>query len=557
MNKAVILFALTAFLYAFTGSIPATASDIQPEQNTRLLARDVAVPSNINAQQMVVTAHPLATKAALDTLNQGGNAADAAIAAQLVLGLVEPQSSGLGGGAFALYFDAKTHKLYNLDARETAPQSATEDMFLNANGQPLDFFTASTSKKSIGLPGVPSLLFTLNQKFGDKSRWPDLFAPAISYAHNGFTVTPRLADSVAQYQNRLKKNHALPYFTKTDGSLIQSGDILRNAQYAETLSNYRDIGPKFITPHYRIKSRPNLCATYRMHYTICSMGEPSSGGLTLLYILRLLDGFDLGSTPNAEAYHLYLEASKLAFADRNHYMADPDFVDTPGKALIHPEYLNVRRALISVEHAQEYTYGHPKNWRGKYPPRHVGPDEGGTTHISIIDKYGNAISMTSSIEMAFGSGYMKDGYFLNNQLTDFSFIPEKDGIKVANRAEAGKRPRSSMSPTIVFDNNHAPIMVIGSAGGSRIIGYVAQRLIAMIDWGYSAEQALNMPAILTRGASVEVEQNFPRALETILRAKGHNIIRKDLNSGLTAIKKSAATYEGAADPRREGIAIGQ
>lgn len=557
MKKTPFLFAFTAFLYAFSFGSFTQASEIQPEQNTRLLPTMIGSQATTSPKQMVVTAHPLATKAAQDVLNKGGTAADAAIAAQLVLGLVEPQSSGLGGGAFALYFNAKTQKLYNLDARETAPHSAAPDMFLDEHGVPLDFFTASTSKRAIGLPGVPSLLFTLNQRFGDKKLWPELFTPAIILAQNGFTVTPRLVDSVYNYQDRLKKNRALSYFTKADGTLIQAGDSLRNTQYAETLSNYRDIGPKYITPHYKLKSRPNLCATYRSEYTICSMAQPSSGGLTLLYILRLLDGYNLGPAPNAEAYHLYIEASKLAFADRNHYMADPDFTKTPGKALIHPEYLDIRRALIDPDAAQNYSYGQPQHWVNLAPPPHIGPYEGGTTHISIIDQYGNAISMTSSIEFAFGTGRMKDGYFLNNQLTDFSFIPEQDGHAVANRVEAGKRPRSSMAPTIVFDRNHTPIMVIGSAGGSRIIGYVAQRLIAMIDWGYTAEQALAMPTILSRGDSIEIDMGFPATFERALAAKGHNITRSDLNSGLTAIRKDQSIYEGAADPRREGMAIGQ
>tara|TARA_R110002094_G_scaffold156064_5_gene142893 strand:+ start:42 stop:908 length:867 start_codon:yes stop_codon:yes gene_type:complete len=288
------------------------------------------------------------------------------------------------------------------------------------------------------------------------------------------------------------------------------------------------------------------------------MPEPSSGGLTLLSILRLIEPYDLGKAPNAAAYHLYLEASKLAFADRNQYMADPDYATTPGKRLIQPEYLAQRRLLINPAGANPApTYGTPLNWGDAAKPDHNGPEEGGTTHISIIDKFGNAASITSSIEFAFGSGYMKNGYFLNNQLTDFSFIAEKDGQKVANRPEAGKRPRSSMSPVIVFDQNDKPILIIGSAGGSRIIGYVAQRIISILDWQIPAAKALAMPSILARGTDVEAENGFDPHILGLLKAKGQNITQTPLNSGLTLIHYQNGQYIGAADPRREGIALGR
>jgi len=552
-----ILLVLLPLFITMLSSLSAHAYEIQPEQNTKLLNKMQYSQVAMSPSEMVVTAHPLATAAAQDILTKGGNAADAAIAAQLVLGLVEPQSSGLGGGGFALYYQANTNKLFTLDARETAPQSATEDMFLDAHGAPLDFFSASTSKKAIGVPAIPYLLFTLNQDFGTKSLWKESFERAINLSSMGFDVTPRLADSVEKYKDRLMKNRSYTYFTNARGTQIQTGDHLMNQDYAKTLKDFRDIGPKTISPHYELKSRENFCGTYRS-YTICSMPEPSSGGLTLLSILRMLEPLDLGSAPNAQAYHFYLEASKLAFADRNQYMADADFVDTPGKKLIQPEYLNQRRLLINPSAANPAPrYGTPLNWGAAAKPDHSGPEEGGTTHISIVDKFGNAASITSSIEFAFGSGYMKNGYFLNNQLTDFSFIPEKDGQKVANRVQAGKRPRSSMSPVIVFDQNNKPILIIGSAGGSRIIGYVAQRLISILDWQIPAAQALAMPSILARGTTVEAENGFdPKTLKQ-LQAKGHNISQAPLNSGLTLIHYQDGRYIGAADPRREGTASGR
>tara|TARA_R110002124_G_scaffold64985_2_gene177862 strand:+ start:682756 stop:684441 length:1686 start_codon:yes stop_codon:yes gene_type:complete len=561
MKKPVFIL-LLALILCITANIsgvfpPCYADDIQPEQNTALLDKAEFVQDTSGAEQMVVTAHPLATQAAYDVLEQGGNAADAAIAAQLVLGLVEPQSSGLGGGGFALYYDAQKDKLFTIDGRETAPKTAHADMFLDAQGVPLHFFSASTSKQSIGQPATPDLLYTLNRRFGTPAFWDASFTRAISLAQNGFTVTPRLADSVEKYQDRLSKNNSLPYFQHADGTLLQAGDILSNTHYAKTLLNFRETGPRFLSPQYHVKQRDNLCGAYRQ-YKICSMTEPSSGGLTLLYILGLLEPYDLGEAPNDLAYHLYLEASKLAFADRNHYMADPDFVKTPGQRLIDKSYLDTRRRLILVNQANPTPeYGVPMGWRAEDKADHSGPEEGGTTHISIIDRFGNALSMTSSIEFAFGSGFMKDGYFLNNQLTDFSFLPEKNGHKIANRVEAGKRPRSSMSPVIIFDKNNKPVMVIGSAGGSRIIGYVAQRIIALIDWHMSPKAALAMPSLLARSAKVDAETGFDPAILASLKEKGHIIKNRALNSGMTLIHQQDALYYGAADPRREGTALGR
>lgn len=557
MNKHVFLSLFISLLLLFTQIVSANADELQPETKTALLniISDQKVAQSDN--EMVVTAHPLATQAAYNMLKKGGNAADAAIAAQLVLGLVEPQSSGIGGGGFVLYYDANTEKIYSIDGRETAPKSAHPRLFLDKNSQPLSFFNASTSKKSIGIPAMPELLFQMNRKFGTHTLWAESFVEAIDIAKSGFTVTPRLSDLVDTYQDRLIKNKSIGYFNKPDKTLIKPGDRIINPSYAETLTKFRDIGPRSISPHYNVKFRAPVCGRYRI-YMVCSMGEPSSGGLTLLSILKTLNHYDLGNEENTAAYHHYIEASKLAFADRNQYMADPDYVDTPGIALINDDYLEKRKLHIRLESVLiDAPFGQPLNTKSQKSP-HDGPEENGTTHISIIDRFGNAVSMTSSIEFAFGSGYMKNGYFLNNQLTDFSFMPEKNGVPTANRVEAGKRPRSSMTPVIVFNTEtNKPIVVIGSAGGSRIIGYVAQRLIAILDWNISPKAALDMPSLLARGNTVEAEHGFSQSVLDDLKRLGHTIKQSDLNSGLTLIYDNGEHYIGAADPRREGTAAGR
>ena len=531
---------------------------------------------------MIVTANAHATRAGYGILQKGGSAVDAAIAAQLVLGLVEPQSSGLGGGAFVLYYDGLTKELTSYDGRETAPNLAGPFLF-QKNGEAMVFFDAVVGGRSVGVPGVPALLKEMHEIHGTLT-WMELFDDAIGLAEEGFEVSPRLAKMVGETQDRLSKHPETAAYFLPQGKPVQTGAILKNPAYADTLKDYRFYGPSrfyrgrftaeivaavqnfeanpgLLSPYdfeaYKVKERDPVCGPYRS-YIVCSMGQPSSGGLTLLQILGMLDYFDLsGLGPDhPESWHLIAQASALAFADRNLYMADPDFVNTPGLMLIDPDYVGKRAVLIDPEMAlEEISPGRPMSWEG--PLYESVPDtaQPGTSHISVVDKDGNIVSMTSSIEGAFGSHVMVGGYLLNNQLTDFAFTPFDDQRKlVANMVEGGKRPRSSMSPTIVFDAAGTPVLVVGSAGGSRIIGYVLEKIIATLDWDMPLEEAMAMKHTLARGPVVETEDP---ALEPGLKALENQVEVKALTSGLTAIQIQNSTLMGAADPRREGTALGQ
>ena len=584
MVKKIQLLILGAILTSAV-FIPFSMAQERPDNPEAPVERQVLIPHKQDLRAdgpMVVTAHPLATDAAITTLESGGNAADAAIAAQLVLGLVEPQSSGLGGGAFLLYYDAQDGSLFTLDARETAPLQADQNLFMD-KGQPLDFWQAVIGSRAVGTPGTPKLLSSMHKRFGQKN-WETLFDPAIGLAENGFEISPRLAKLIVKDAPRLKTfPQTRDYFFNEDGSPKAKGTVLKNPDYAETLRLYREQGEVAfyrgalaheiiaavrrapVNPgklalkdlkEYKVKDRPNLCGPYR-GYTICSMGEPSSGGLTLLQILGMLEHYDLGDEPNATAIHLIADASRLAFAERNFYMADPDFVRTPRALLLHPDYIKERGELLSAARRlteNETTPGIPPGW----PSTNRSPDSvikpPGTTHISIVDDAGNMVSMTSTIEQAFGSRLMTNGFLLNNELTDFSFRPEKNGWDVANKVEPGKRPRSSMAPTVVFRPDGSPYLIVGSAGGSRIIGYVLKTIIHVIDWDTNIDNALAAPHFLARGPKIEVEtglESFIPALES----KGHFVDIGPMNSGLTAIYfHDDGSKTGAADPRREGKA---
>jgi len=534
---------------------------------------------------MAVSAHPEATKAAYEVLKNGGTAADAGIAAQLVLGLVEPQSSGLGGGAFALYYHAKAGKLVSLDGRETAPSLAGKHLFRGKDGKPMDFYEAAIGGRAVGVPGTVRLLETLHTRFG-KQDWAGLFNPAITLAQDGFKVTPRLHQSLMREKKRFGIDVKTKLYFYPDAMFpVQMGQTLRNPDYAITLHDISkqgadafytgDIAQNIVVKvrevkdnpglmaiedleNYQVKDRPTVCGSYR-GYKVCSMGQPSSGGLTLLMILGMLERFDLAQwgPDDPRSWHVIAEASRLAFADRNYYMADPDYIRTPGEALLDEGYLKERAELINLNGPiQRAMPGVPPGW----DPDQKAPDNiykpPGTSHISIVDQYGNILSMTTSIETAFGSHVMVDGFLLNNQLTDFSFVPEVDGQPVANRADGGKRPRSSMAPTIVFDPEGKPFLVIGSAGGSRIIGYVLQRIISVIDWDMDIQSALDMPHVVHRGRNLEIERRAPY-LRGPLEKLGHPVDVGEMNSGLTAIHIEDGLLIGAADPRREGTAQGE
>lgn len=580
-----LIFVLSALFLLPFSSVKALEEGLRP---TPEIATGIgAVQVAKGTQMMAVTAHPEATKAAYQILEQGGNAVDAAIAAQLVLGLVEPQSSGLGGGAFALHFDASTKKVISFDGRETAPQDAGEYLFIDQDGKPMKFFDAALGGRAVGVPGLPRMMEVMHARNGSLP-WEMLFDPAIELAQKGFTVTPRLSrmldEGAAKFRHDVKTKL---YFFPDSTNPLEAGDTRNNLFYAQTLKDLAANGAdRFYTGQmaedivskvrgavhnpgslsvedmaaYQVKLRNPVCDSYR-GYQICSMAEPSSGGLTLLQILKLLERFDLAAlgSDNPKSWHIIAEASRLAFADRNTYMADADFVTTPSTGLLENRYIQERTYLISTETPFQSVYaGVPPVMRGQAKQgADVYTRPPSTTHISIVDAAGNIVSMTSSIESAFGSHLMVNGFLLNNQLTDFSFNPvDVQGNPVANRADGGKRPRSSMTPTIIFDPNGQPFMVIGSAGGSRIIGFVLQRVIAAIDWGMPIDKAMAMPNILHRGNKLEVEDiglEFAEPLMTI----GHAVKVGPMNSGLTAIQFVNDQMVGAADPRREGTAMGR
>ncbi len=535
---------------------------------------------------IIAAANPHAANAGLAVLRAGGSAVDAAVAVQMVLTLVEPQSSGIGGGAFMLHYDTKTKEIGAYDGRETAPAAATEDLFLRPDGTPMKFFEALVGGRAVGAPGVLRMLELAHQRHG-KLPWRDLLAPAIALAEQGFAVSPRLHALLARDRHLKLQPAARRYFYKTDGMPRDIGTILKNPELADTLRRIAENGadafysgdlartiveavkahknPGLLTlndlSNYRAKLRKAVCRPYRA-WRVCGMPPPTSGGLTTLQILGLLEGHDLpGLAPgSADAVHLISEASRLAYADRGRYMADADFVAVPVKGLLDPAYVSGRAKLINSGTAMG------KASAGDVPGRQgrvfdgISPELPSTTHFSIVDGWGNAVSMTSSVENAFGSRLLVGGFLLNNQLTDFSFRAERDGKPVANRVEAGKRPRSSMSPMLVFDGRQAGgdfRAAVGSPGGSRIIAYVTKTLIALLDWSLAPQAAVALPHHVNRNGTTDLEQGTPlAALEPVLTDMGHKVKVRGLNSGLHVIAKVPNGYLGGADPRREGVVLG-
>ncbi len=535
---------------------------------------------------MAVTAHPLATRTAVDVLASGGTAVDAAVAAQMVLNLVEPQSSGIGGGAFMLYWDAVARRLYALDGRETAPVAADADYFRDINGIALKWRKAMVGGRAVGVPGTLHLLHTAHDLFGVKP-WADLLEPTITLATGGFPVSPRLAQSIAGAADRGLRQFsaARQYFFDANGQPLKAGFMLRNPALANTLRKIAQEGiepfyqgpialrlvkalentselPALMTredlSEYRTIFRPPVCAPYR-GYSVCGIGPPSSGALTVGQILGLVERFDLPNMgPNPHSIHLILEASRLAFADRARYMADSDFVSVPVVGLLDSDYLARRSQMIHVESSiGKAPAGNPPGVLTANATIYQ-PETAGTSHLSIIDHLGNIVSMTTTIESGFGSRLMTDGFLLNNELTDFSFVGERDGLEVANRVEGGKRPRSSMAPTIVFDSYGEPVLVTGSPGGSRIICYVVQSLVGVLDWKMSPQQAVSMPHFCNRNGTTDLEPAEGTAqLDATLQGLGHKVRVRGLNSGLHLIQILAGgQLLSGVDPRREGLAAG-
>ena len=554
-----------------------------PEARAAHEAKAAGIP--VNAKKWMVTAaNPLAVEAGAKVLRAGGTAADAMVAVQAVLGLVEPQSSGLGGGAFLVWYNGATGEMTTLDGRETAPLAATPQLFQDAQGEPLGFFDAVVGGRSVGTPGTPALMQAAHDRWG-ASDWQGLFDDSIALAQDGFQVSPRMAGMVAADAERLARHDAAAAYFLPGGTPLTEGQILRNPAYADTLRQMaRDGASPFYLGEiardivstvratdgnpgvldaidlaiYTVKERDPVCARYRV-WQVCGMGPPSSGALTVGQILGLIEATDMAALgpKSPEAWRLIGDASRLAFADRGRYMADSDYVPMPTSGLIDPDYLSQRATLLERDTAlTEVTAGNPEFDHAQIWADDDAIELPSTSHISIVDSYGNALSMTTTIENAFGSRVMVRGFLLNNELTDFSFSSHRDGVPIANRVEPGKRPRSSMAPTIVLKDGK-PVLIVGSPGGSRIIGYVAKTIIAHLNWGMDVQQAIALPHLVNRFGTYDIEEGTAAtALVAPLQAMGFETATRPLTSGVHAIS-IAEQLRGGADPRREGIALGE
>lgn len=552
---------------------------------------------------MAAAANPLAAEAGREMLRRGGSAIDAAIAMQAVLTLVEPQSSGIGGGALIVLWDGKTVRTY--DGRETAPAGATEKLFLQANGQPMGFTQAQIGGRSVGTPGVLRALELAHQKHG-RLPWTQLFEPAIRLAEQGFAISPRLHQLIAADSSMPRSAEMMAYFRNADGSPKAAGTNLKNPALAAVFKRIAHEGPDalykgpvaeeiaakvqgHVNPgslsltdlaNYQAKERAPLCTDYK-RWQVCGMPPPSSGGIAVAQILGTLQALETrdkrlalaplkpvkttapaGIEPDPQAVHLISEAERLAYADRAQYVADTDFVPVPVKGLVDPTYLASRAALIGERSMGTAKPGTPPGIQVAYAPDRS-PLRISTSQVVAVDDAGGAVSMTTTIESAFGSHIMVQGFMLNNEMTDFSFIPEENGQKVANRVEPGKRPRSSMAPTLIFDRQSGEFLAtVGSPGGSQIIEYVAKSTIGLLDWNLDAQAAINLPNFGSRNGPTELELGqFSPTLIQALKDKGHSVSEIDMTSGTQAIVRvkdaqGKASLTGGADPRREGQALG-
>lgn len=565
---------------------PARAAS-DPEGESQKIAKQEVVTH----KYMAVAANPLASKAGADMIAAGGSAADAAIAAQLVLTLVEPQSSGLGGGGFLTFYDHATDKVVVYDGRETAPASAKEDLFLGPDAQPLQFIDAGIGGRPVGVPGIVRLMEAVHKDYG-KLPWAKLFEPAIKLAEGGFAVSPRLNWWLTSAKDFLANGPDLKaVYYHPDGSALAVGETLKSPELAKTLHNLAEHGAaafysgplaeeivKKVGQGIGIEGRPNpggvtlddlknyqaikreaVCGPYRK-YEVCGAPPPAAGALAVIELLGMLQRFDPSQlTPQtARTYHLFAEASRRAFADRDAYVGDPAVIDVPVKGLIDPSYLLVRSGTI--DRGQATPNVAPGVPSGKHAD--AGPDgsveSAGTSHMSIVDATGNALSFTTTVNAPFGSHLMVGGFILNDQLTDFSFRPTVDGQKVPNRVQGGKRPRSSMAPLIVFEGHRHLRLLIGSPGGSKIIDYVALAMIAHLDWGLNIQQAVDHGNVVNTGGRTELEADTPVAdFADTLTGMGHKIEVMSETSGLDAIAVMKDGLHGGADGRREGAPVGE
>jgi gamma-glutamyltranspeptidase / glutathione hydrolase len=533
---------------------------------------------------MAAAANPLATEAGRQMLRAGGSAADAAVAIQLVLNIVEPQSSGIGGGAFFVYWDEKMRKVVTLDGRETAPMAATPNLFIGADGKPLAFMEAVVGGRAVGVPGTVRLLETAHKRWG-KLSWEQVIAPALKLADEGFAVSPRLNGLLAGETALARDALSAAHFYEADGKPKAAGTILKSPAFAATLRAIAKGGADAfysgpiaedivatVTGHktnpgsmtlddlarYKVIEREPVCGSYRA-YRLCGMGPPSSGAVAVQQIMGILETQNMARLgPTAAAAHWISEAGRLAFADRNLYLGDPDVLSIPVAGLIDRDYIRSRAALVDPAKSMgRAKAGDPPGKRTQL----LAPSSGtefGTSHISVIDAEGNAVAMTTTIEAQFGARIMtKGGFLLNNELTDFNFLPQEESKPVANRVEPGKRPRSSMSPTLVFDNFGRLHAVVGSPGGSQIIGYVTKTLVALLDWKMDPQQAVDFANVGSRNGPTELEKGAEsEPWKAALEAMGHEVRVMEMTSGIQAIIKTPEGYLGGADGRREGVAIG-
>jgi gamma-glutamyltranspeptidase / glutathione hydrolase len=573
LSRLIFLFGLLA--HAALAQTPAQREDTMGFSSP---------PVATAVQFMAVTANPYATDAAVDILKGGGTALDAAIGAQMVLNVVEPQSSGIGGGGFLLSYDADTKRVTAYDGRETAPAAARPERFLTPSGEPIAFHDAVVGGRSVGVPGLLAMLFKAHWTQG-RLPWSKLFAPAIRLADDGFIVSPRL-HALLQADRFLPKDPAArKLYYGADGGAVPVGTRLRNPELADTLRQIAKEGPQAfyrgpiaadivaaVRGHprnpgdmtlddlaaYHAKLRETVCGPYR-GYKVCGMPPPSSGGVTVLELLGLLSRYPSpGKGPlDLVAVHRFDEAGRLAYADRARYLADPDFVPVPVDRLLDPAYLAGRAALIS----DDDSLGQAQPGDIDTTPRRASGaslEHLSTTHISIVDAQGSAVAMTTSIEDVFGSRVMVRGFLLNNELTDFSFRPQQDGRPVANRVEAGKRPLSAMAPTLVFDPKGQLYAVLGSPGGPRIINYVAEALMDLIDWHLPPGEVVAMPHYGSRNGPTELERGTAaEVLAVPLEFLGEVVKPVDMTSGLHLIVRDGDHWVGAADPRREGLPKGE
>jgi gamma-glutamyltranspeptidase/glutathione hydrolase len=543
----------------------------------------IAKQAGTAARDMVAAANPLAAQAGREILAAGGSAVDAAVAVQLVLNLVEPQSSGIGGGAFMVHWDGTN--VVTLDGRETAPAAAKPERFVGPDGKPLPFYSAVVGGRSVGVPGTVRLLHESHKRWG-KLLWAQVIAPAIRLADEGFTISPRLNGALTQEKYLQNDPIARAYFYEADGKPKAVGTVLKNPAFARTLREIAEKGPDAfytgeiaadilatVTRHtgnpgdmtlddlkaYRVEERAPVCGPYRT-YRICGMGPPSSGAVAVQHIMSTLETKDMASLkPGPDAAHWISEAGRLAYADRALYLGDPGFVSVPLRGLIDPDYLKSRAALVNPDKSMgRAKAGDPPFQKTEF---RFAPSDGiefGTSHISVVDRNGNAVSMTTTIEDGFGARIMtRSGFLLNNELTDFNFAPTEEGKPVANRVEAGKRPRSSMAPTLVLDANSKLYAVVGSPGGSQIINYVAKTLVGIIDWKLDPQVAVDVPNFGSRNGPTEIEAGTEaETWKAALEAKGHEVRAIDMNSGIQAIVVGPNGLTGGADSRREGVAIG-